>query len=327
MSEEMQIEGKTYISSKRAAQLSGYAQDYIGQLARKALIDARRIGGLWYVSMDSLEAYKKKADEYKPEPPTVRSEATEPGTLVFFDGKEYLSAARAAEITGYTQDYVGQLGRSGKILSQQVGNRWYVEKDSITGHKADKDRLLAAVQRESVGLKIPQISARNTPKYHANTGYYGHETFLNYYHDEKDLMPLMTKRGNIEGREERVSVPDTALRDFEIATPVYSIPIRRGLSRPPQGSSYKGMGSSVTLPMPRKSLLPMILGAAATIVIVLSVGYASIFKQNSAYALGIPHLRAISTLPASVGVAVGRIGDILEPLLTRELTYTRSGPQ
>ena len=35
MSDEMQIEGKPYISSKRASELSGYAQDYIGQLARK----------------------------------------------------------------------------------------------------------------------------------------------------------------------------------------------------------------------------------------------------------------------------------------------------
>jgi hypothetical protein len=51
MSDEMVIEGKTYISSKRAAQVSGYAQDYIGQLARGGAIDAQRVGGLWFVNL------------------------------------------------------------------------------------------------------------------------------------------------------------------------------------------------------------------------------------------------------------------------------------
>ena len=326
MSEEMQIDGKSYISSKRASQLSGYAQDYIGQLARKSLIDARRIGGLWYVSMESLEEYKKKADEYKPEPPTARSEVAEPGTLVFFDGKEYLSAARAAEITGYTQDYVGQLGRSGKILSQQVGNRWYVEKDSITGHKAEKDRLLAAVQRESVGLQIPQTATKNTPKYLANTGYSGAGPILNYYHEENDLMALTEKAVSDADLPTPVKGTEDALQELKINTHVYSIPIKRRY-KDHSGAIAGRVGSERMLPMPRKSLLPMIIGAAATIVIVLSVGYASIFKQNSAYALGIRHLSDISTLPASVGAAVGRIGDILEPLLTRELIYTRSDSQ
>ena len=41
------IGDENLISSKRAAESSGYAQDYIGQLARKGLIEARRIGGLW----------------------------------------------------------------------------------------------------------------------------------------------------------------------------------------------------------------------------------------------------------------------------------------
>ena len=56
MTNEITLEGEEYISSKRASELSGYAQDYIGQLARVAAIDAKRIGGLWYVSLDSLDA-------------------------------------------------------------------------------------------------------------------------------------------------------------------------------------------------------------------------------------------------------------------------------
>jgi hypothetical protein len=65
----------------------------------------------------------------------------------------------------------------------------------------------------------------------------------------------------------------------------------------------------------------MLLGAAATIIIVLSIGYASVLKQNSAYALSIPKISNTSTLPAAAAAAFEKIGDVLEPYLTHELTY------
>ena len=141
MSDEMTIGGKQYISSKRAAEISDYTQDYIGQLARKRLIDAHRVGGLWYVSMDALLRYKEKAESYIPTPPQ-NAVLRDRESLVSFDGKDYVSASRAAEITGYHSDYVGQLARSGTVLSKQVGNRWYVERSHIVGHKRKKTACL-----------------------------------------------------------------------------------------------------------------------------------------------------------------------------------------
>lgn len=326
MSDEMQIEGRSYISSKRASQLSGYAQDYIGQLARKSLIDARRIGGLWYVSMESLEGYKKKAEEYKPEPPTMRPEAQEPGTLVFFDGKEYLSAARAAELTGYAQDYVGQLGRSGKVLSQQVGNRWYVEKESILRHKAEKDQLLAAVQRESVGLSRPVAASKTPSERPSATGYSAAGPLLNYYNENADLLPVTGKElaGDAKGTV-LFEASKEAVNDGENVT-AYSIPIKR---LPPQPRVYapRRVEAKIAPREGKKSLVPMLLGAIATIVIVLSVGYVSLLKRNSVYAVGTEAPGIVNALPASVETSIGRIGDMLEPLLTRELTYDRIGDQ
>src|SRR3989338_7344820 len=150
------IGDENLISSKRAAESSGYAQDYIGQLARKGLIEARRIGGLWYVSLDSLNAYKLNADTYTPRPPHASEHSAETDSIISFDGHDYVSAARAAHITGYHPDYVGQLARSGKILSRQIGNRWYVDRDQIVSHKSEKDALLGAVQAESVGVVLPK---------------------------------------------------------------------------------------------------------------------------------------------------------------------------
>jgi len=330
MSDEMQIEGKSYISSKRASELSGYAQDYIGQLSRKSLIEARRIGGLWYVSMDSLNAYKKKAEEFKPEPPT-RVETTEPGTLIFFDGKEYLSAARAAEITGYTQDYVGQLARGGTILSHQVGNRWYVERQSILVHKKEKDSMLAAVQSEAVGIVRAKNASNTTPKYQANSSYSGSQPLLEYSSDSGDLIPLMHSADHDDQPEksEENQLVSAHVEDSEAATrPAHAIPIRRLRPAPRLAPASRRTGyAPETRVTVRRSSLPLVIGAVATIIIVLSVGYASSLRKNAVYAVNIPVLPSLSALPASAAVAFNQIGNILEPLLTRELIYQRSDTQ
>ena len=136
MSDEVTVGGIEYVSSRRAADSTGYAQDYIGQLARKGQIDAQRVGGLWYISMPSLQNYKEHADAYTPTPPQQGNQQRDPGSLISFGGKDHISAARATELTGYHQDYVGQLARSGTVLARQVGNRWYVEREGILAHKA-----------------------------------------------------------------------------------------------------------------------------------------------------------------------------------------------
>jgi hypothetical protein len=59
MKDEVVIDGKTYISASRAAKISGYNSDYIGQLCRKGILDSRMVGRLWFVCEDSLKSYKK----------------------------------------------------------------------------------------------------------------------------------------------------------------------------------------------------------------------------------------------------------------------------
>src|SRR3989344_5385776 len=47
-------------------------------------------------------------------------------------GKRYISSRRVARENGYTQDYVGQLIRAGKVVGQKVGRAWYVDADSFS---------------------------------------------------------------------------------------------------------------------------------------------------------------------------------------------------
>lgn len=54
---------------------------------------------------------------------------------LYFKGEKYISSRRAAQLTGYTKDYVGQLCRGGKVEARLVGRNWYVHEASITEHK------------------------------------------------------------------------------------------------------------------------------------------------------------------------------------------------
>src|SRR3990167_8328737 len=67
-----------------------------------------------------------------------KKDSVDADSLVSFDGKDHISASRAAKITGYHPDYVGQLARSGAIISRQVGNRWYVDRAALLSHKKEK---------------------------------------------------------------------------------------------------------------------------------------------------------------------------------------------
>lgn len=53
-----------------------------------------------------------------------------------FEGKKYISAKRASEISSYASDYVGQLCRAGKLDCRMVGRSWFVTEESLHLHKA-----------------------------------------------------------------------------------------------------------------------------------------------------------------------------------------------
>jgi len=54
---------------------------------------------------------------------------------LIFEGFKYISSKRAAEVTGYAKDYVGQLCRTGKVKARLVGRTWYVEEVGILIHR------------------------------------------------------------------------------------------------------------------------------------------------------------------------------------------------
>jgi hypothetical protein len=56
--DEITLDDKTYVSSKRAAEITGYAKDYVGQLCREGRVEARLVGRNWYVLEDSIREHR-----------------------------------------------------------------------------------------------------------------------------------------------------------------------------------------------------------------------------------------------------------------------------
>ena len=302
MADQLTVDGKEFISSKRASELSGYAQDYIGQLARGGLIEARRIGGLWFVFMDSLQGYKTKAEEYKPQPPQ-HQQSSDPETLINFDGKDYVSAARASKLTGYHQDYVGQLARSGTILSRQVGNRWYVEKEGLLSHKNEKDALLGAVQAESVGIvrKEPPEVLERAPEPIAEV----EESQVTYTQDDADLIPVFNSREEMEIRE-------------------WSPPVIHSPSQHTQKVFDHSVHVKHVKSQDRKGKKTMFYGAGAFVavitVIVVSLGF---FIARSPITASAANNSRGSRFMTVAATAFDYAGRGLEVILVHELVYKR----
>lgn len=331
MSDELVIEGKSYIPSKQAAEVAGYTQDYIGQLARGGQIQARRVSGMWYISLESLNEHKTKAESYVPQPPRPRLQTRreEDRSAVSFDGKSYVSAARAAKITGYHQDYVSQLAREGKILARQIAGKWYVDQEGIQGHKNEKDALLGAVQAQAVGIvRLPAIEATEKRKEEAVQ-----EEPVRYFSEEKPLMPFIQDKpenivipaASLENSFPELSPDEEPVPEFDVE---HAVPIRiirsDGVEKQtyvpnkkfeqPGNSSEKRRNASFSL---AKSLF---LGVPAlTIVVVVAFSWSTLggtpkFAAEDGVARG---------FVASAGAAGGNIFAAVREMLTKEIGYTR----
>jgi len=74
--DEITIGDKVYVSSKRAAKITGYAKDYVGQLCREGRVEARLVGRNWYVLESAIREHRFGAKEEEPEEAPVVEEQT-----------------------------------------------------------------------------------------------------------------------------------------------------------------------------------------------------------------------------------------------------------
>lgn len=313
MAQEINLGGTIYISSKRAAEMTGYTQDYIGQLARGGQIIAQRVSGLWYVVEESLRNYKSKADEFKPTPPPVVKAQSQMESSVSFDGRDYVSTQRAAEITGYHPDYVSQLARNGKVLSRQVGSRWFVAREEVVEHKRHNDALLAAVQAESVGLmkQVEPLPEKMEEGLHFN--YVAEEGVTSPY------LPAIDQKSPAE-READAYEDDAP----QAAEEVNEIPIRviRPITEARMPKPEAQFERSATRHRPSR-LLNAVISATVVGAFVVGVGYLYLFNRS---ALVTGYAVATSTIQAAATyIPVEALAERLQlpGFISNELYYRR----
>ncbi len=334
MAQEINLGGTIYISSKRAAEIMEYSQDYIGQLARAGQIEARRVAGMWYVLEDSVRKHKEKRDiieieeqAEKPlesplqvvEPdesaPVVQENALE--SEITFDGKGYVSATRASSITGYSHDYVTQLAREEKIPSHQIGNRWYVERQGILAHKKEKDSLLAAVQAQSVGINRESIesSPQSLPETRS-------ESHFVYQEDASELFPRI--------QEKEVSLPeavmseayeedgnDNVLSDAVNQIRVRVIPEKRKQYGEPAATLRTSI--SAYLSAPKVVMFSIVfVGFVAS-----GVGAFVYLQRTSKNILPVPGMMTNTSVTMPAAAASAHLTAIAEQLFSKELEYQR----
>ncbi len=340
MAHEIDLGGTIYISSKRAATLTGYTQDYIGQLARSGAITAQRVSGLWYIVEESLRNYKAKADEFKPTPPP-RIATPDLDAAVSFDGKDYISAQRAAKVTGYNPDYVSQLARSEKIVSRQIGNRWYVDREGIVAHKKHNDSLLAAVQAESVGLGHPDSTGPKNPA--TNEGE-NDDLHFNYVKDDpSELMPAVDSEGRDIERRDADSL-DGSIDSIETASDVneiaddeaHEIPIRVLSPKPRSMVSLRptiseSMAVSAMANKAKSKKSPIYIGITAILSLVLVLAGASgylFFIKNETSTVPLEqalnaNLNSITPKSIVSNFPTISVPDSIQGLVSKELYYKR----
>lgn len=76
--DELEIDGKKYLSSRRAAKENRYHTDYIGQLIRAGKIAGKKVGRAWYVEEGSLNSYLRAESGKEPEPQVAVAPAPQP---------------------------------------------------------------------------------------------------------------------------------------------------------------------------------------------------------------------------------------------------------
>jgi hypothetical protein len=96
---------------------------------------------------------------------------------VLLDGQRYVSSKRAAKITGYAKDYVGQLCREGKVPAQLVGRGWFVLESAIREHRFgtstsvhSADAASAAVVEHSAASERARAEKEEEPAVEAHPG-------------------------------------------------------------------------------------------------------------------------------------------------------------
>lgn len=102
-----------------------------------------------------------------------------------FDGKVFISVNRASELTGYTQDYLGQLCRGGRVPSKMIGRTWYIDHDAVMAHKQNPKSRKAKIAQK------PELKAVKNDILQDFLSFQEKLNYISPFKFEKDTSPIL----------------------------------------------------------------------------------------------------------------------------------------
>jgi len=86
---------------------------------------------------------------------------------ILIEEKKYISSKRAAKVTGYAKDYIGQLCREGRVPARLVGRNWYVLETAIQDHRFGESNLESENTVHDAPLAHASAPTWESPRYEA----------------------------------------------------------------------------------------------------------------------------------------------------------------
>ncbi|MDD2657654.1 MAG: hypothetical protein PHD04_03290 [Candidatus Pacebacteria bacterium] len=114
--DEILIGEKKYVSSKRAAQMTGYAKDYIGQLCREGRVPARLVGRSWYVLESAIQDHRFGDEKVEKKPREWESPRYEAAPI------EAIPSVNRESNEGMTDDVAQNLQETWKAWFDRVAD-------------------------------------------------------------------------------------------------------------------------------------------------------------------------------------------------------------
>lgn len=219
---------------------------------------------------------------------------------LIIQGKKYISSKRAAEISGYAKDYVGQLIRSGKLHGVRFGRAWYVDEMELMKH-AGKDAKAPETGSLTVQALEYQSQASIPHTAYPNVQLPSTWQQVKYMEDESDLLPrlseitennksntedssgqkiqLRTQKAHSTGR-----ISNSAAENSRVANLMQDVQIKSPMVRvaQPQRIQKTSFKARAAVPIKRQSQLPMVPITAAFAVIAIGLGVSGIFLSSEA---------------------------------------------
>jgi hypothetical protein len=240
---------------------------------------------------------------------------------IVIDNERYVPVKTAADFTGYTADYIGQLCRGEKIAARRLGRAWYVSVESLLSYKQSQQESEESLPEqketkiEPIGGKREREFAQNSDEKAARRDIFKESAFVVYHKDERPLIPVLNfSLENTRGEDEIKPV----LEEKEASRPDE---VNTEASQKPTSLPLSG-AQPLFLPM-LKSLTSMI-GRMALVATSFAVVFMLIFSFNGSYTKGLISDAMNSFTATAVNTKAGETieSDILNPLQVAAIRFT-----